>query len=550
MESVFTSNAEDNSFAYHVQLNERRIVHIDDVESGKKGYVCIGCGQEMIAYNRGKHDRKHYFGHDPKDVERKGKCTFSNETYRHQVAKAILQRIKQIKVPAIFLYPPAGSEGRPQKLRDAEVIRAVSVGIEHVFYENEQGEIQCCPRADWRALPNQYLLIQPDVTFFDADNNPILLIEVVATHKIDDEKKFKLRCLGINTVSVNIPKALPEVIEQTFYSVQHTQWAYNHEQATAQYVQISGQSANAVPSVDELPDEFHEETYRCRTTQLNGLIRAFEKCLDSESYRTVEANIRAEQSRVSANTERDRQRLCDLQGQHQKTIRIEFADRIQRLNDEQTAESEHFQDLGRRYQSKKRQLDEDGERLAEREANYIQRWKRFLERVEDEIAALETRIKGFGTWGTTVEARRATIGRETAAVERQIEAADREEAAIDERRAALSTIYQREEKQLNDQFREAEAGIEPTLAGEIERIEREAEHTEHRIRNQHKQYREQAAHAVEQRDGRLAPRLSERIKSLLEAIGYIDYIKEKERYQGRLLAARKWAKARAWQQWS
>lgn len=121
---------------------------IDDVESGKRGYVCIGCGQDMIAYNQGLSGRQHYFGHDPKDVVRKGQCTFSNETYRHKVAKDILQLIKEIRVPAVYVFPPDGS-GQPRRIREARLVQAHSVGVEWVFFENPDGEISHCPKSDW-----------------------------------------------------------------------------------------------------------------------------------------------------------------------------------------------------------------------------------------------------------------------------------------------------------------------------------------------------------------------------------------------------------------
>ena len=72
---------------------------------------------------------RHHFAYDPKDAENKGKCSFSDETYRHQLAKDSLQYIKQIKVPALYKYPPTGIEGKPSKLQDARVIEAHRVEI-------------------------------------------------------------------------------------------------------------------------------------------------------------------------------------------------------------------------------------------------------------------------------------------------------------------------------------------------------------------------------------------------------------------------------------
>ena len=86
-------------------LDDMNVVRfISDVKSGKHGYRCLQCGGELVAK---KHkDRLDHFAHDPKDVSRLGKCTYSDETYRHKIAKEILQRIKQIKVPALYKLPP------------------------------------------------------------------------------------------------------------------------------------------------------------------------------------------------------------------------------------------------------------------------------------------------------------------------------------------------------------------------------------------------------------------------------------------------------------
>ncbi|UFH57512.1 hypothetical protein [Spirosoma sp. KNUC1025] len=492
---------ENNSFAYNTHYGERRVIHIDQAESGKKGYVCIGCGQEMIAYNQGKFDRRHYFGHDPKDVEHRGQCTFSNETYRHQVAKAILQRIKQIKVPAVFVTSQIEGEGRPLKIRDAEIIQADRVEIEYVFFENEEGEIKYCPSSEWYESPQRYFLIQPDVTFFNDEGKPILLIEIVVTHKINDEKRFKLKCLGLNTVSVNIPKALPEIIEQAFSSIQHTHWAYNYEQATTNYVPVSNQSSRSVSSIDELPHEFYEETYRCRATQIGGLVRAFEKCLASESYRTVEEFLREEESRVTANSERYRQRLQRLQATYEETIRAEFADSFRSIENEQTTinnelsglglrtfglkrnlrqQAEQYEaDLGRRYQSKKSELSEKGDRMARREEDYIQRWARFLEGVEGEVASLEKRIKEFGTRGWSGQKRREQLSQQTANIERQIADIEQqiansedETAAIESRRTTLSAIYKRTEDELEREFQKKKLASEQMLSSKKNDLKR------------------------------------------------------------------------------
>ena len=122
----------ENVFAFNIK-NE--VVHVSEVESGRKGYYCMGCRREMQA-KKGE-IMIHHFSHDPKDTIKKGKCTFSDETYRHKLAKDILQRIKELKVPALFKYPPKGTEGRPDKIKDSTTIVAHTVRNELFFYEDD-----------------------------------------------------------------------------------------------------------------------------------------------------------------------------------------------------------------------------------------------------------------------------------------------------------------------------------------------------------------------------------------------------------------------------
>ena len=69
------------------------ILHISQATSGKNGYFCLGCNKQMQA-KKGE-VKFHHFSHDPKDAEKHGKCTYSDETYRHKLAKEILYAPRQ-----------------------------------------------------------------------------------------------------------------------------------------------------------------------------------------------------------------------------------------------------------------------------------------------------------------------------------------------------------------------------------------------------------------------------------------------------------------------
>ena len=172
------SGHSDNVYAHNIENQPK---HISEVESGRKGYFCMGCGREMQAKKSIKITE--YFSHDPKNIKNTGKCTYSDETYRHKLAKEILQRIKKIKVPTLYKYPPKGTDGMAMKIKDAHFVDADTVKNELQFYEDESGIIHYGRGINFITETDKNSLIQPDVTFFDSSDNPILLIELVATHK-------------------------------------------------------------------------------------------------------------------------------------------------------------------------------------------------------------------------------------------------------------------------------------------------------------------------------------------------------------------------------
>lgn len=215
---------EQNEFAENVK---GKIIYILDAESGKKGYFCIGCKTQMQAVKSKIRGRKSYFRHDATDVKKNQReCTFSNQNYRHSQAMSILNRIKRIKVPTLYKYPPKNSEGKAIKLKDSEFIEAKYTKSELTFYETDDGDVNFGKNP---SIDNRNLLIRPDVTFFNAQNEPILLIEIVVTHKIDSEKLAKIKRLGINTVQITIPKDSLENIEKSFSIGRQIKWIHNNE---------------------------------------------------------------------------------------------------------------------------------------------------------------------------------------------------------------------------------------------------------------------------------------------------------------------------------
>ena len=252
------------------------VIFIDDAESGRKGYYCLGCGKEMqAAIQRKNPNYKSYFSHVPVDKSKGEKpCVFSNREYREILASNILQRLKRIKVPAILKYPHKGNDEYPIQLQDARFIDAHSVKSEVTFYEDEEGNVH------WGKNPvieDRYLLMRPDVVFFDVNDKPILFIELVVTHKIDDEKRIKLRRLGIDTVSVLVPKSSDQDIEKAFKNTKHTKWEYSEEEANTDYAQVAKRTSERVLEFDEDQEEFLERVTNAERAALETLYVQLEK---------------------------------------------------------------------------------------------------------------------------------------------------------------------------------------------------------------------------------------------------------------------------------
>lgn len=489
---------EETLYAKNIKGEE---YHISQVERGRKGYYCIDCDQEMVAC---KGDIvSPYFRHHVTDVTIERKCTFSNETYRHRVAKEILQRIRQIRVPAVDKYAPKGSEG-VMRLKGAETIHAYSVGIEYRFYEDETSQIKWMSNPEWvEGDPQKRLIVQPDVTFFDQHGNPILFIEIVATHKPDDDKLSKLKRLGINTIAVTIPKESAEAIERIFYHTDNTYWLYNHEEEEARYVPVFRRNSEEVLPVNQLQRRLLEESVNCRSTEIGNLIRAIERCLESEQYGAIKQELTTEISRVTDNAARDQQRLLRLQTSHKKRIEIPFRGRTLQIAKAARKLGAKRKDLESRYYRKRSQLESA-------EAEY--RPER-----QDEIDRIAADLIELGAGDGSIQDRQEQLTTEEATVDQRIGETRRATAAIQRRVAALPNQFRASEDQLVKAYRQQRKAVGTNFKQQAAAIEAGTERDREELRSRHDQYRKQAADAVAERDSRRSTRLSSRIADLVKA---------------------------------
>lgn len=545
MKDAHNSLEIQNKYAYNVKDD---IIYIQEAKSGRKGYFCMGCKKEMQAVISKIQDRESYFRHDAQAVKLHGKCTYSDETYRHKIAKEALQLSKRIKVPAVYKYPSSG-DGQAMLISESKFIEAHTVVNELQFYEDQDGNIK------WgKSLgTDKHLIIKPDVTFFDAQNIPILLIEIVITHKPDPNKLLKILRLGIDTLAVTIPRDSPENIAETFNRTHRTKWIYNNEQESTEYIQLSDGNTERVPHFDEEQRKLFAESLKCRKAQINNLIRRIRVCLESKQFRELTSNLKSEISRVENNSEQLRRKLeaeadryrrgiesreKDQEEDFRSTNRRNF-DTIQQIKD-------NYKHLEGRYLKKARDIATEKELLESRIQEEItglggngrdfeyrkSAYTRKREFLEQSIRMGEDRINGIINSRAELPNRYGELGREI--VER-IEYQDQsEEQDIAKQQAIgdrLPIKYEgigaeiiernRKLKDLEEQAISREQDIRETLSDRFKLKEGELE-------KEFEELRRSTVSGIETEDYKRNPELSEGYQRFISSAGHLHAIIEKQ----------------------
>lgn len=532
-----TTEEIQNIYALDVKSKE---IYILDAVSGRKGYFCLGCGKEMQAVKSIIQGRKSYFRHDVEANKAKGKCTYSDETYRHKLAKEALQISKRIKVPAILKYNPS-NQGDALLIRPSHYVEAHSVSIELSFYETDDGEVKWGKDIG----EGKNLLIRPDVTFFDNSGQPILLIEIVATHKLTEDKIILMRRLGIDTVTVTIPKDSPEAIRQTFEEVNRTKWIYNYEQETTQYLSLSDSDAEAIPSIDEQQRRDFRITFKCRQAEIGDLIRRIGRCLESEQFRTVIEANRRELQRVEGNADELR------------TIIREQSERdSQFLIGEQQGEVENFRKARGKNQSiidRIEQQYKDSERRYIDKAREIATKQAEIERASRErIATSEREEKLFETAKSELEQQEISIGEATRKAERFIIEAKGNNGSRGrdfEQREARNRANREGEYRRGKEIKEqAERDIARELENRGEAFKR-YEDRRSELGTKYDEFCKSTIEAVKRGDFNGVPQLDEGYKAMLSRRGLLSDYSENERTHKRYRSIREFLISGAFKVW-
>ena len=374
------------------------VIFIDQAQSGQNGYYCRSCGFDLVAkIGTGKYVA--HFAHAVRNAQQKAQCTFADESYRHKLAKTILQRIKQVKVPDVLVYPPAEVTGFVKRIRLAEIIRAHQVENELTLRVTADGTLQVGRFSEIELDESGDFHIRPDVTFLDENLRPILLIELVATNRPDAEKLARLNLIGIDTIRIDLPRHSVDAIEHSFHTTQNTRWLYNHEQARAIYATIPDSAGQRVPEFDAVQEQSVQEDIRCRTSRLRNLIRGIKGYLGSESNRQTTAAIDAAIRRVIAEQTVVEQRARERTESIKQSIRGFFRDQVEeitreeaRLSQEEAAVDAAEAELGNEEAAIEEKYSRETDRIDRDQDIVRNRPDPRVDRIEAEIVATKRLI--------------------------------------------------------------------------------------------------------------------------------------------------------------
>ncbi|MFD2247206.1 hypothetical protein [Pontibacter ruber] len=438
----------------YAKYNTGEVLHITSAQSGANGYYCIGCNSQMIAYF-GK--RQPHFKHHPNDVEKSQECTWSDETYRHKIAKEILQRLKEVRVPKVSIAVPKEHGGGSVTIAPASTVRASKVLIERYIYEDEHGQIKIGKEFDDMG-GRRHLLVKPDVLFLNEQNKPILIIELCATHKTDEEKRMKLMHLGIDSIELLIPKAAnPQEIEKNIISLNNSKWLYSNEQAKTKFNPAAHLANKPGIVIDREPGDIPKgETLQCRLFRIKECIRGIKKFMGSGDYAEGRRAVEDGLSRAKGNAERAGEELAD----RDRRARATAKGAILQLVDIERAKAkalEPEEECIRREEDKERGLDKEQERdYKSLEERYYEKRDRLI-REQSEVRAGESYPDGeMGSRRTELIARVTELREYQSRLERikreRIKLGT-EEAGISRYKGQLRDEERRielEEKQAND----------------------------------------------------------------------------------------------------
>lgn len=195
-------------------IKDGELIHISQVESGLVcDCVCPSCSATLVA-KKGE-EVEHHFSHYAADA-----CSTALETALHLAAKEVLKAANRIALPAVIVDFSSG-------FREIELAESKAYQFDSVRAEKKIGEI----------IPDLIL----DVSGHQ------LLVEVFATHRVDNEKLRRINELGISAIEIDlssVPRDLPmkALSELIIDGVDNKKWL-NNERVNVVYKDLMRKTA-------------------------------------------------------------------------------------------------------------------------------------------------------------------------------------------------------------------------------------------------------------------------------------------------------------------
>ncbi|MCY2685866.1 hypothetical protein [Salinimicrobium sp. TH3] len=365
-------------------------IYISRAESGRRGYTCIGCKRPLEAVIQRKNpEHKSYFRHiiDPREKQ-SFHCSFNSKKYLERVVEKIIIDKGSILLPKVLKYPPLGSSHVPLLLREERVFNPSEIKAQQTFFLKERVEAKPSTE-DSSQVKKKH--IRPDVVFYGENGAPILFIEIIITHPIDDIKKAKLINLGIDTIQIDLPHGDKDELREIIEAGTNTKWVFNNEEFYTDYFSITGENRKEFPSINEQQRSFFQESSTCRRARIRELIQSIERCMETDKFLAIEKELGAEIVRIGELTTAAKSRLGKMETEQEAGLYSEFEPEENGLREAEKgerAESERIEaeqkDLEARYTAKTEKLRE--------EESAIRRRERDVFGAEDPMGELPRRI--------------------------------------------------------------------------------------------------------------------------------------------------------------
>lgn len=348
-------------------------IYISRAESGRRGYTCIGCKRPLEAVIQRKNpEHKSYFRHiiDPREKQN-FHCSFESKKYLERVVEKIIIEEGSILLPKVVKYPPQGSYNVPLLLREENVLIPAKIVAQQIIFLKEG--IEDKPSTDDSSQVKKKH-IRPDVVFYDENGGPILFIEIIITHPIDDVKKAKLINKGIDTIQVALPHGDKDELKEIIEAGTNTKWVFNNEEFYTDYFSITGENRKELPSINEQQRSLFQESSTCRRARIRELIQSIERCMETGEFLAIEKNFRAEISRIEELTKVAKSRLGKMEAEQEAGLYSEFEPEESSLREaekKERAESHKIEskqkELEARYTTKAEKLREEESAIRRRE---------------------------------------------------------------------------------------------------------------------------------------------------------------------------------------